>query len=228
MNRYVLIFSKSGYIKYTSHLDMLRLFKRMFRRSGIDLAYSQGFNPHPKMGFAQPLSLGYSAENEYLEFESETAYTQDEILSMLAEGLPEGIQILRFGKVGEGQKSLAASCYAADYEVLFPELPEGAPLDEVIRSYLEQKSIRALKRMKKTKKMEEVEIRDKIRSLRGEASGSGFRLFMKLDCGSSSNLSPELVIRSFLDHAGLRTERAEIEVNRKRMDIPVDYRIDWL
>ncbi|MFR0902151.1 MAG: TIGR03936 family radical SAM-associated protein [Anaerovoracaceae bacterium] len=65
-NRYVLKFTKNGYAKYTSHLDMLRFFKRAFRKSGISLRYSQGFNPHPKMSFAQPLSLGYSSSFELL------------------------------------------------------------------------------------------------------------------------------------------------------------------
>ena len=45
MNRYVLTFKKEGYIVYTSHLDMLRLFKRAFRRVGMPLEYSRGFNP---------------------------------------------------------------------------------------------------------------------------------------------------------------------------------------
>ena len=66
-NKYVLKFTKDGYAKYTSHLDLLRFFKRAFRKSGIALSYSQGFNPHPKLGFAQPLSLGYASSCELLE-----------------------------------------------------------------------------------------------------------------------------------------------------------------
>ena len=54
MSKYILTFEKSGYIRYTSHLDMVRLFQRAIRRSGIILAYSQGFNPHPKMSFSVP------------------------------------------------------------------------------------------------------------------------------------------------------------------------------
>ena len=57
MGQYAIKFSKQGFICYTSHLDLLRLFKRAFKKAGIKLAYSQGFNPHPKMGFAQPLVL---------------------------------------------------------------------------------------------------------------------------------------------------------------------------
>ena len=60
MSKYIVEFSKTGAMCYISHLDMMRLFNRLFKRADIRLAYSKGFNPHPKMGFAQPLSLGYS------------------------------------------------------------------------------------------------------------------------------------------------------------------------
>ena len=51
MSKFVLYFTKTGYVKYTFHLDMIRLFKRIFKRSGLDLEHSQGYNPHPKMVF---------------------------------------------------------------------------------------------------------------------------------------------------------------------------------
>ena len=70
MSRYVVKFYKEGVLRYISHLDLLRLFKRSFKRVDIKLQYSQGFNPHPKMSFAQPLSLGYDSRGEYLEIET--------------------------------------------------------------------------------------------------------------------------------------------------------------
>lgn len=73
--RYVIKFSKGGYAKYTSHLDLLRFFKRAFRKTGVDLKYSQGFNPHPKLSFAQPLSLGYLGDNELVELRQIPART---------------------------------------------------------------------------------------------------------------------------------------------------------
>ena len=79
--KYVIRFQKTGVICYTSHLDIMKVFKRSFKRAGIRLAYSQGFNPHPKMGFAQPLSLGYESMDEYIEFE-----TVDEILAAEYDG----------------------------------------------------------------------------------------------------------------------------------------------
>ena len=72
--KYIIEFQKTGVICYTSHLDIMKVFKRAFKRADIALAYSQGFNPHPKMGFAQPLSLGYWSMQEYIEFETSAEY----------------------------------------------------------------------------------------------------------------------------------------------------------
>ena len=83
MPRYVIEFEKGGYTKYISHLDLLRVFKRIFKVTGLDVRYSQGYNPHPKMGFAQPLSLGYSSVNEYLEFETVTAHDTGEMRNVI-------------------------------------------------------------------------------------------------------------------------------------------------
>ena len=84
MSEYIIEFSKTGTICFTSHLDMMRIFKRVFKRTGVALAYSQGYNPHPKMGFAQPLSLGYWGMKEYFECETAGEWENDQLLQRLA------------------------------------------------------------------------------------------------------------------------------------------------
>ena len=91
--KFIIKFSKSGYAKYTSHLDLLRFFKRAFRKSGVALKYSQGFNPHPKLGFAQPLSLGYSSSCELLEFETADNLNAEDICEAITKEMPEGLEI---------------------------------------------------------------------------------------------------------------------------------------
>ena len=51
-------FSKQGQMKFIGHLDMVRYFQKVMRRSEVDVAYSEGFSPHQKMSFAAPLSVG--------------------------------------------------------------------------------------------------------------------------------------------------------------------------
>ena len=90
-------------------------------------------------------------------------------------------------------------------------------LDEIntyVESYLAKESIIALKRMKKTKKLGEVDIRSKIRRIDAEDVNGNIVLKLDLDCGSASNLSPELVITTFIEHSKLDIQRYDIEVSR--------------
>lgn len=214
MNKYVIRFTKQGYIKYTSHLDMLRLFKRAFKKCGIDMAYSQGFNPHPKMGFAQPLSLGYTSICEYLELETKEHYEPEMIVEKIVNYMPEGVEIAGCSYFPREIKSLAAAACEAEYTVVFPVKNDIGKYTEILEEFLSQQKISAKKRQKKTKKMIEVDIRPKIRGIEVQ-NGEKLTLLMNLDCGSTSNLSPEQVISSFSEFAGLSVARYDIEIERK-------------
>ena len=64
-------FEKTKEISYTSHLDVQRTLQRAFRRANLPLAFSKGFNPHPKLSFATALATGYTSAGEWLEVELE-------------------------------------------------------------------------------------------------------------------------------------------------------------
>lgn len=210
MSKYIVIFSKEGYAKYTSHLDINRLFRRSIRKQGIKLAYSQGFNPHPKMSFGQPLSLGYEAKREVLELETTENYQCWFIKDKLSEAMPQGIRIKDCINMPEGIKSLAAICDYAEYEVSFPN---EVAIDEFVEGYLAQDEIIATKKNKK-KQIVEVDIKNKIRELYVYDNNI---MFLKLDSGSLSNLSPELVISTFINYSKLDIDRTDIEVCRRKL-----------
>lgn len=216
-NRYVLKFTKNEYAKYTSHLDMLRFFKRAFRKNGISLRYSQGFNPHPKMSFAQPLSLGYSSSFELLEFETETKYEAGQIYEMLCGEMPEGLKIEWVIEFEGNVKSLAAAADSAEYEVRLPFKCEETVLGDMAARYLAQNEIITLKRRKKDKKMVSADIKNMIRRFEAKSDAEMTILDMELDCGSISNCSPELVISSFIEFSGLDIPRYRIDVERKKI-----------
>ncbi|MCQ2550924.1 MAG: TIGR03936 family radical SAM-associated protein [Clostridia bacterium] len=207
MSRYVIIFSKTGYAKYTSHLDINRLFRRSIRKQGIKLAYSQGFNPHPKMSFGQPLSLGYTGLREILEIETLENYQPWYLKDKLREVMPEGIDIIDVKYLEDDVKSLAAICDYAVYEVVFPENITN------VENYLAQDKIIALKKSKKSKELKEVDIKDKIREL----VYNNNIMTITLDQGSISNLSPELLISTFLTFSDMKVSRSDIEVTRTKI-----------
>ena len=216
MSKYIIRFAKEGYMKYTSHLDMLRLFQRAFKRCDITMAHSQGFNPHPKMGFAQPLSLGYTAADEILEFETVEDFLPVDIKNAVSEIMPQGLIIKACSRLTDNVKSLAAIVDEAEYTVVFPVKANSADYAKILSDYLAQNSIKAYKRQKKTKKMVEVDIRSKIRNIQ-LIEGENLTLKLVLDCGSTSNLSPEQVISSFMEFANLGIERYDVEVERTKI-----------
>lgn len=221
MSDYVLKFSKEGYIKYTSHLDMLRLFKRSFNRAGLRLAYSQGFNPHPRLSFAQPLSLGYTSIAEYLEFELMDDMEPEAIRAELQKVMPEGIRVTECSRSETGKKSLAARCVSAEYIIAVPVDDSCRLGPESADEFLAQTEIIASKRKKNKKKRKaeyvEINIRPMIKDLSVYKADDKLFLSTTLDAGSSSNLSPELLLNAYMAWAGLPLQRENVEILRTKL-----------
>ena len=228
MPKYVIRFSKEGYICYTSHLDIMRLFQRAFKKAGIKLQYSQGYNPHPRMGFAQPLSLGYSSDCELIEFETEEETAPEEIKERMNETMGESLEITGCKPFPDGMKKLAGAVESAVYLITIPLGKDEDKAESIdIKQFMDNNEITAMKRQKKTKKMKEINIRPMIRKLdmciRDSEEGKTLTLVTELDAGSTSNLSPELLVTAFNDYFGLEADRAEIDVKRTAINFGNGY-----
>lgn len=92
MDKLRLLFSKTGRAVYISHLDLMRTLTRAFLRAGCRLKYSEGFNPHPNISIALPLSVGTQSLCEIMDFRILEDMSCGEILERLAVQLPEGIE----------------------------------------------------------------------------------------------------------------------------------------
>lgn len=91
--RTLLTFTKLNRMRFLSHLDMIRLFRRAIRRAGIDIQYTEGFNPQQKMAVTNPLPLGYESRMELMMIETETALSDGKLIRLNRE-LPDGITVL--------------------------------------------------------------------------------------------------------------------------------------
>ena len=87
-------FSKTGRLKYISHLDINRAMSRALKRAGIPLWYTEGFNPHPYMSFSLPLSLGVESLCESVDLRITGEITNKEIKDRLNSVLPEDLKIV--------------------------------------------------------------------------------------------------------------------------------------
>jgi len=211
---YVAGLTKNGYMKYISHLDMVRLFRNAFNIAGLKLIYSKGFNPHPRLSFAQPLSLGYSSACEMLEFETQDSLDPVQIMDALNTILPEGLRVISCETVEEG-KNLAARVAGASYEIHMPA--EQSTTRLILKSldiFLEQEKIVVQKIQKKSGEKKEIDIKGMIRSIAAETVEDGVVIYADVDAGSSSNLSPELLISALLAFTGIDMCREEIDVRR--------------
>ncbi len=87
-------FTKMDRLKYISHLDLQRAVARMLVRSGLPIGYSEGFNPHPKLNIALPLSIYQEGERELFDFRVADGTPIDEITEKLKKSAFDGMEIV--------------------------------------------------------------------------------------------------------------------------------------
>ena len=88
-----LAYSKTGLIRFISHRDLIRVFFRAFSRSGLPLAFSRGFSPHPRVSFCPPLKVGMEGLNELLDITLLRPVEPAAAAENLRPHLPEGIVV---------------------------------------------------------------------------------------------------------------------------------------
>lgn len=103
------LFEKTGNAVWISHLDLMRVFQRSFKRAGLPLTHTQGFNPRPSVSIALPMSVGVESRCELLDFDLEgDPVPNEEICQRLNQALVEGVRVLRVYDNGTKLKHL---CY---------------------------------------------------------------------------------------------------------------------
>ena len=125
--RYRLRFSKRAKLRFISHRDLMLVFERALRRAGLTVAYSQGFNPHPKLTFAHALALGVESHDEIIDIELSDDPSPDEFRSRLNEQMPEGAEILSCMAIEKNAKLVVDGI---DYQVEI----EPAARDDILLS----------------------------------------------------------------------------------------------
>lgn len=112
-----MMYEKVGPARFISHLDLLRTFGRAARRAGLPLAFTQGFNPHPKITFAAPLAVGISGEAEFADLELTEKIPAPFVARALSDALPEGLRVLEVRQLKGAGPALMAMVRSASYRV---------------------------------------------------------------------------------------------------------------
>ena len=144
--RYRVTFAKTAAMRYTSHLDLHRTWERTVRRARLPLAYSQGFNPHPKLNLASALPLGFTGEQELIDIWLEQDVPTGEVQAALEKAAPPGIQIHRVERLDESTPTLQKVLTASEFMITF--LTPQPDLDERVAALLQAGSLPREKRGK--------------------------------------------------------------------------------
>ena len=134
-----LLFEKTGNAVWISHLDLMRVFQRAFKRAGLPLTHTQGFNPRPSVSIALPLSVGVESICELLDFELDGASTTcEDMRDRLNGALIEGVRVREVYDTGRKFKELSYLHCAVtfEYDSNIPEDAEGKIADLFKRTEL--------------------------------------------------------------------------------------------
>ncbi len=110
-------FSRGEEIKFISHLDIMRLWERTFRRAQITLAYSEGFSPHPRISLAAPLAVGVTSQAELMDVFLVKMVSPHWFAGVVSHQLPAGLGILGVFHIPLTVPSLQSQVRHAEYRV---------------------------------------------------------------------------------------------------------------
>lgn len=199
-----IMFSKTGRAKYVSHLDLVRAMTRAVRRADIPLWYTEGFNRHPYLTFASPLSLGYEGLRETMDIRMADDFPYDELAARLNAVLPEGLAVISAADVVAKAGDLAA----AEYRLTI-HLPAS-----VVQEALAANELLVEKRTKK-KTMKTIDILPYFKNAVVEAVGENETVVtVALPSGGNENVNPGLFINALKGVVGVDVDA---EVLRLRL-----------
>ena len=196
-------FSKTEPMRFTSHLDLYRAWERLLRRAGVQLVFSQGYNPRPKLQLAAPLPLGITSRAEIIDFWLMVG--PDDLGMMTSELInsqPPGIEIISVEYVDPSAPPLQKKVAAAQYEItLLDQIPQ---IDQTIDSILNSETLIRQRRGKT------YDLRPLILDLMVKNKGSEL-IQMRLNAQEGSTGRPEEVLLALdIQPENTRIERTQL------------------
>lgn len=186
-------YRKRAEVRFTSHLDTVRIFTRTFRRARIPLAFSQGYHAHPKIATGPPLPLGYTSLTEYMDLEVLDRVPQH-FERIVNRHLPEGFEIFESKVVSGKIPSLNGSISLASYRLVLDGSSNFQALDAHIDAFLKKNSCRVTRW--KQGKEKEVDVRQYVMEM--SLKDGGIDLLMRI--GPEGTAKVEEVIQVVVPH----------------------------
>jgi radical SAM-linked protein len=122
-------YTKRGRLRFISHRDFARAFERALHRSGVPIAFSAGFSPHPKVSYAGAAPTGAASEAEYLEMGLAEQRDPEWVRAALDDALPDGLDVVRVVEAEPGGPALADRIEASAWRIQLPNVSADAARD---------------------------------------------------------------------------------------------------
>lgn len=212
-------FTKTGSMKFIGHLDIMRYFQKAFRRADIDIAYSQGFNRHQLMSFAQPLGVGLTSDGEYLDVELNSSDSDEEMVVRLNAQMNDEIRVVSFHVLSDKGRNAMSIVSAADYEIALKDgYTPVENFEEKFTAFMAQEKIEVEKKTKKSSSI--VNIKPFVYQYAFDKDNFGKKVerdytdtvaqefqeeqkvYVQLIAGSVTNIKPDLVMEAFYQYLG--------------------------
>ena len=204
--RYRIIFSKTEAMRFTGNLDLHRTLERSMRRGNLPLAYSQGFNPRPKLTLASALPLGYTSDYEAADFWLNEERTLGDVRQALEGAFPPGIKLNSLEAVELTAAKLQVAIKHSSFVITLLEKAED--LEAKVARLLEAKEIRIEKTRKGKKRV--ANLRDFIIAVEilPEDEAGLQRMAMTLTAGEGKTARPDdILLELGIDPLEVRVHR---------------------
>lgn len=201
--RAMIRFAKRPRLRFISHLDLQRFFQRAVNRTGLPIAWSQGFNPHPVMSFGSALALGWTSDYEVIDIKLSAPMGRKRTEDAMRAALPEDLPVLEVRMVDDRHPAPMALVKMADYRVTLEGENAQAVLAQ-IPEFMARENVSAVKKTKSGEKA--INARALVVSMEPLEDGFGARLMLT----ERESIKPDLLVALLSDMAGVEPPEARI------------------
>ncbi len=188
--RLLIRFGKRSRLRFISHLDLQRFFQRALNRTGLPIAYSQGFNPHAVMAFSSALALGWTSEYEVLDIKLAAPVELPHARDAMAAALPEDLPVLEARLIEDGHSAMMPLVLFSEYGI-----ENSGVTQAMLDAFLASEAVHAIRKTKSGER--EID----IRPLADEVRLDGETLFARLMLTEKDTLKPDLLIATLAGEA---------------------------
>ena len=198
--RMLAVFEKGERIRHIGHLDIQRSVQRGLRRSGLPVAYSNGFNPHILITFASALSTGACGKREIMDVTMAEEVSPEEFLEKMNRAMPPEMQLREARTLDQKHPALMASLRAAKYDLLIRDAEHAEKLAAAIPAMMARETVTAMRKTKTA--LKECDIKPLIYDLKAE----GQHILATLTLTEREACKPGMLIEALSREAGIEGE----------------------